>query len=76
MGGGRGGRGEKSSSHNYPGGKARANRNDYNQHFVDTGQRPQNFLRDSQLDDQYEDYPSAKRLVALKVHLTLSTRPL
>ena len=60
------GRGEKPTA-NYSGGKARANRNDYNQHFVDTGQRPQNFLRDSQLEDQYEDYPNAKRLVALKV---------
>lgn len=46
--------------------KTRSNRNDYNQHFVDTGHRPQNFLRDSELEDQYEDYPNAKRLVTLK----------
>jgi hypothetical protein len=26
--------------------------NDYNQHYVDTGQRPQNFLRDSNLADR------------------------
>lgn len=48
-------------------GKSRADGNDYNQHFVDTGQRPQNYLRDSQLEDQYVDYPNAKRLVMLKV---------
>lgn len=47
--------------------RSRAEGNDYNQHFVDTAQRPQNFLRDSLLEDQYEDYPNAKRLVALKV---------
>ncbi|KAF6245562.1 MT-A70-domain-containing protein [Scenedesmus sp. NREL 46B-D3] len=28
--------------------------NDYCQHFVDTGVRPQNFLRDSVLEDRYE----------------------
>lgn len=48
-------------------GKSRADGNDYNQHFVDTGQRPQNYLRDSQLEDQYADYPNAKRLVMIKV---------
>lgn len=30
-------------------GASRGDANDYCQHFVDTGQRPQNYLRDSQL---------------------------
>ena len=30
-------------------GPSRGDANDYCQHFVDTGQRPQNFLRDSHL---------------------------
>lgn len=59
------GRAEKTTNTHLPA-KSRANRNDYNQHFVDTGQRPQNFLRDSELEDQYEDYPNARRLVELK----------
>ncbi|KAF8065623.1 mettl14 [Scenedesmus sp. PABB004] len=40
--------------------------NDYCQHYVDTGQRPQNFLRDSELEDRYADYPHLQRLAALK----------
>eukprot|EP00210_Caulerpa_lentillifera_P009508 g9067.t1 len=63
------GRGERQMPGSQTGGKSRANSNDYNQHFVDTGQRPQNFLRDSQLEDQYEDYPNAKRLIGLKNEL-------
>lgn len=33
-------------------GAGRSVRNDYCQHFVDTGHRPQNFLRDSHLTDR------------------------
>eukprot|EP00878_Enallax_costatus_P021350 GHUV01022599.1.p1 GENE.GHUV01022599.1~~GHUV01022599.1.p1 ORF type:complete len:485 (+),score=113.06 GHUV01022599.1:720-2174(+) len=40
--------------------------NDYCQHFVDTGARPQNFLRDSLIEDRYQDYPQLKRLIQLK----------
>ncbi|WIA36475.1 hypothetical protein OEZ86_007775 [Tetradesmus obliquus] len=40
--------------------------NDYCQHFVDTGVRPQNFLRDSVLEDRYEDYPQLQKLIQLK----------
>lgn len=40
--------------------------NDYSQHFVDTGQRPQNFLRDSVLTDRFEDHPQLKELVTRK----------
>lgn len=67
------GRGERQMPGGQTGSKAKANSNDYNQHFVDTGQRPQNFLRDSQLEDQYEDYPNAKRLISLKVHMCIAS---
>eukprot|EP00775_Hariotina_reticulata_P013793 gene13793-13914_t len=40
--------------------------NDYCQHFVDTGERPQNFLRDTVLEDRYADYPQLQRLIQLK----------
>lgn len=33
-------------------------KNDYSQHFVDTKQRPQNFIRDSDLADRFEEYVS------------------
>lgn len=60
MGRGRGGRrpgrfigrgGGRTSGRSQPlvTGPSRGDANDYCQHFVDTGQRPQNFLRDSQL---------------------------
>lgn len=41
--------------------------NDYCQHFIDTGQRPQNFIRDVQLTNRFEEYPKLKELVNLKV---------
>jgi len=31
-------------------------KNDYSQHFVDTNQRPQNFIRDANLHDRFEEY--------------------
>lgn len=31
-------------------------KNDYSQHFVDTKQRPQNFIRDTGLGDRFEEY--------------------
>ena len=34
--------------------------NDYCQHFVDTGQRPQNFIRDVGIQDRFEEYPKLK----------------
>ncbi len=37
-----------------PGSNTKIHSNDYCQHFVDSGQRPQNFLRDSHLTDRYE----------------------
>ena len=41
--------------------------NDYCQHFVDTGQRPQNFIRDTGIADRFEEYPKLKELIRLKV---------
>lgn len=41
--------------------------NDYCQHFVDTGQRPQNYIRDVGLADRFEEYPKLRELIKLKV---------
>lgn len=47
--------------------------NDYCQHFVDTGQRPQNFIRDVGLADRFEEYPKLKELIRLKDDLIRDT---
>ncbi|KAG1668004.1 N6-adenosine-methyltransferase non-catalytic subunit [Nymphon striatum] len=47
--------------------------NDYCQHFVDTGQRPQNFIRDVGLADRFEEYPKLKELIKLKDELISKT---
>jgi len=47
--------------------------NDYCQHFVDTGQRPQNFIRDVGLQDRFEEYPKLKELIKLKDTLISET---
>lgn len=47
--------------------------NDYCQHFVDTGQRPQNFIRDVGLNDRFEEYPKLKELIRLKDELVAKT---
>lgn len=47
--------------------------NDYCQHFVDTGQRPQNFIRDVGLNDRFEEYPKLKELIRLKDELIAKT---
>ena len=41
-------------------------KNDYNQHFVDTGERAQNFIRDPGLCDRFEEYPKLRELIKLK----------
>lgn len=33
-----------------------APKNDYSQHFVNTGQRPQCFVRDANVNDRFEEY--------------------
>ncbi|XP_002736391.1 N(6)-adenosine-methyltransferase non-catalytic subunit METTL14-like [Saccoglossus kowalevskii] len=47
--------------------------NDYCQHFLDTGQRPQNFIRDVGLADRFEEYPKLKELIKLKDELIAQT---
>lgn len=47
--------------------------NDYCQHFVDTGHRPQNFIRDAGLADRFEEYPKHRELIRLKDDLIAST---
>lgn len=47
--------------------------NDYCQHFVDTGQRPQNFIRDVGLADRFEEYPKLRELIRLKDELISET---
>jgi N6-adenosine-specific RNA methylase IME4 len=42
-------------------------KNDYAQHFVDTGLRPANFIRDSHAD--FEEYPKLKELIERKDEL-------
>ena len=40
--------------------QSRGEQNDYSQHFVDTGLRPQNFIRDLEAGDRFEEYPKLK----------------
>lgn len=47
--------------------------NDYSQNFVDTGLRPQNFIRDVGLADRFEEYPKLRELIRLKNELVAST---
>ncbi|KAJ3289300.1 N6-adenosine-methyltransferase subunit mettl14 [Borealophlyctis nickersoniae] len=41
-------------------------RNDYSQNFINTGYRPQNYIRDTSVGDRFEEYPKLRRLVNLK----------
>ncbi|KAL4240159.1 N6-adenosine-methyltransferase subunit mettl14 [Mactra antiquata] len=47
--------------------------NDYCQHFVDTGERPQNFIRDVGLANRFEEYPKLRELIRLKDDLIATT---
>ncbi|KAG9441308.1 hypothetical protein H6P81_017162 [Aristolochia fimbriata] len=51
-----------------PPGKApsRGEQNDYSQNFVDTGMRPQNFIRELELTSTVEDYPKLRELIQKK----------
>lgn len=53
---------------NGPPGKApsRGEQNDYSQNFVDTGMRPQNFIRELELTSVVEDYPKLRELIQRK----------
>ncbi len=48
-------------------------KNDYNQYFVDNGQRPQNFIRDPGLNERFEEYPKLRELIRLKDELIART---
>ncbi|KAK9918982.1 hypothetical protein WJX75_008465 [Coccomyxa subellipsoidea] len=64
---GRGGSsGRRNSGGHLSSGPSRGEQNDYCQHFVDTGERPQNFLRDVHLMDRYEEYPKMRELIQRK----------
>lgn len=54
--------------HNGPTRKApsRGEQNDYSQNFVDTGMRPQNFIRELDLTSVAEDYPKLRELIQRK----------
>ena len=77
-GGGKGGRGGKGGGPPQmggrwgggtgAGGRGRFERakNDYAQHFVDTGLRPANFIRDSDVEERFEEYPKLKELIGAK----------
>ena len=47
--------------------------NDYCQNYVDTGQRPQNFIRDIGLEERFGEYPKLKELIHLKDELIRNT---
>jgi hypothetical protein len=65
-----GGRGLIGRANGPPGrGPSRGEQNDYSQHFVDTGLRPQNFIRDVELADRFEEYPKLKELITRKDQL-------
>uniref|UniRef100_A0A7S0NXZ0 Uncharacterized protein n=1 Tax=Calcidiscus leptoporus TaxID=127549 RepID=A0A7S0NXZ0_9EUKA len=70
-GGGGGSRGGRGGGGRWGGQRSRFDRakNDYAQHFVDTGLRPANFIRDSDVEERFEEYPKLKELVELKDQL-------
>merc|ERR1719436_1881782 len=41
-------------------------RNDYCQSYIDTGLRPQNYIRDLDYANRYSEYPKIERLIKLK----------
>ncbi|KAL3520733.1 hypothetical protein ACH5RR_018882 [Cinchona calisaya] len=45
---------------------SRGEQNDYSQNFVDTGMRPQNFIRELELTSVIEDYPKLRDLIQKK----------
>ncbi|KAF9264563.1 MT-A70-domain-containing protein [Marasmius fiardii PR-910] len=41
-------------------------RNDYSQHYVDSGEWPQNFVLGAEIERRFEEYPKQHRLLTLK----------
>ncbi|CAL5404497.1 unnamed protein product [Camellia sinensis] len=60
---------------NGPPGKApsRGEQNDYSQNFVDTGMRPQNFIRELELTTVVEDYPKLRELIQKKDEIVVKS---
>uniref|UniRef100_A0A7N0UP62 Methyltransferase-like protein 1 n=1 Tax=Kalanchoe fedtschenkoi TaxID=63787 RepID=A0A7N0UP62_KALFE len=58
-----------------PPGKApsRGEQNDYSQNFVDTGMRPQNFIRELELTNVVEDYPKLRELIQKKDEIVVNS---
>ncbi|KAJ8768831.1 hypothetical protein K2173_023735 [Erythroxylum novogranatense] len=58
-----------------PPGKApsRGEQNDYSQNFVDTGMRPQNFIRELELTNVVEDYPKLRELIQKKDEIVVKS---
>eukprot|EP00741_Cyanophora_paradoxa_P002973 tig00000655_g2886.t1 len=50
-------------------------KNDYSLHFVTSGQRPQNFVRDADMHDRLEEYPKLRELFTLKEEIYKRTAP-
>ena len=66
--GGKGGKGGKGQISN----KVKLVQNEYQQHYVDTGERPQNFIRETDpenTEERFNEYPKLKRLLELKTEL-------
>ncbi len=64
--GGAGGGGFSDELAGKPRGGSMEVRNDYSQHFLQTGERPQNFIRDATVDEGFAEYPKLARLLAAK----------
>ena len=43
--------------------------NDYCQHFVNTKERPQNFIMNITPEERFDEYPTLKKLIKLKSEL-------
>lgn len=49
-------------------------KNDYSQHFLETRERPQNFIRDKTVEDGFAEYPKLAKLLAAKDELVESRK--
>ncbi|KAG0466918.1 hypothetical protein HPP92_018498 [Vanilla planifolia] len=52
---------------------SRGEQNDYSQNFVDTGMRPQNFIRELELTSVVEDYPKLRELIQRKDDIVIKS---
>ncbi|KAJ4457588.1 putative Methyltransferase MT-A70 family protein [Paratrimastix pyriformis] len=60
-------RGKKSRNPPFPvQGPSSQRHNDYCLHFVETGERPQNFIRDTRASERFEEYPKLRELIQRK----------